>query len=49
MLHCDLQVRLQETEAPFLGIKETSYCQLRTQVWLCQLLFLALCSIHILV
>lgn len=30
---CVLQVRLQETASPFLGVKETSYCQLRTQVW----------------
>jgi len=29
---CVLQVRLKETDTPFLGVKETSYCQLRTQV-----------------
>lgn len=27
-----MQVRLAETECAYLGIKETSYCQLRTQV-----------------
>lgn len=29
------QVRLQETDSPYLGVKETSYCQLRTQVCVC--------------